>query len=343
MTPASPLILVVEDDPDMLSAVAAILVREGYRVMEECTGTGALDLAREQAPDLILLDLGLPGMNGIDVAQHLAEDPRTASTPIVALTGSWLATVPNGLQDVGFVRALRKPVHSADLLAAVRAVLNEVRDAVVGNGVNGSHHNNPDSGGSMEDSPQGSAALIADLNDLLRLDHDAIQAYGVAIENLENESFRQTLRQFRSDHERHVTELGRLIQTHGGTPASSAHLTTGLFKVTVQQVGRVGGDRGILLAFELNERQARDKYWRYVEQPHPPRVQAVLRRNATEEDRHYSWVIETLRRMGIGPDSMLEQATDVLAQVQARAADLLEGAERSIGEAVETARRSTGR
>jgi uncharacterized protein (TIGR02284 family) len=182
--------------------------------------------------------------------------------------------------------------------------------------------------------------LIAELNDLLKLDHDAVQGYTVAIDNLESESLRETLRQYRGDHERHITELTNLIQANGGTPAESSHLTTGLLKLAVQQVGRAGGDRGILLAFEMNERQVRDKYARCAEQPHPPQVQAVLRRNAADEERHHAWAVEELGRLGIDSESMLRQATDLLAQVQARAADLMEGAERTVEGSVEEARAS---
>jgi rubrerythrin len=187
----------------------------------------------------------------------------------------------------------------------------------------------------MAESRTDTIALVAELNDLLQLDHDATRAYTVAIENLENESYRAALRGFRADHDRHIAELGALIREHGGTPIQLSHLTTGLFKLAVQQAGRAGGDWGILLAFETNERQARDKYWRAAERPHSLEVQTVLRRAAEDEERHSSWAIETLRRMGTAPDDVLEQVRSVIAEVQGRAADVLEGAERSVREGVD--------
>jgi uncharacterized protein (TIGR02284 family) len=187
----------------------------------------------------------------------------------------------------------------------------------------------------MSDSGTDRVTMVARLNDMLQLDHDAVQAYTVAIENLENQSHRETLKQFRADHQRHIEELANLIQANGGTPVHLSHLTTGLFKLAVQQVGRLGSDWGILIAFETNEQQVRDKYWRAVEQPYPLEVQAVLRRAAEDEERHYSWAIETLRRMGTGPGDVMEQARSILVQIQGRAADLLEGAERTVREQVD--------
>src|SRR5690606_36206330 len=110
--------------------------------------------------------------------------------------------------------------------------------------------------------------LIADLNDLLQLDHDAVQAYDVAIRNLSNEHHRQALIRFRGDHERHIEELTRLIREHGGVPIEVAHIPTGVFNLAVQKVGAMGGDREILLAFKANERQSRDKYRKFADMPH---------------------------------------------------------------------------
>jgi uncharacterized protein (TIGR02284 family) len=184
----------------------------------------------------------------------------------------------------------------------------------------------------MNDTANRDPVLIAALNDLLQLDHDALQAYDVAIENLESESSRETLRQFRADHARHVAELTNLVRSNGGSPVHQPHLSTGLFKLAVQQIGRAGGDYGILLAFEANERQVRDKYWRHAERPHPPEVRDALRRNAEDEERHYSWAIETLRRMDPGSTQLGEQARHLVALAQARAADLFEGVERNVRE-----------
>src|SRR5690606_21455327 len=74
---------------------------------------------------------------------------------------------------------------------------------------------------------QSEASLIAELNDLLQLDHDAVQAYGIAIDCVEDERLRETLIAFRGDHERHIDELTELIRAHGGIPIEIAHIPTG--------------------------------------------------------------------------------------------------------------------
>src|SRR5690606_8019590 len=142
------------------------------------------------------------------------------------------------------------------------------------------------------------ANLIAELNDMLQLDHDAVQAYTIAIDNLENASYRETLVAFRGDHERHIEDLTRLIREHNGIPLELPHIPTGFFKRAVQRVGAMGGDKMILLAFKANERQVRDKYRRVAMMDHPPEVAEVLRRNAEDEQRHYLWALETLEDLG---------------------------------------------
>jgi CheY-like chemotaxis protein len=120
---SSPVILIVEDDRDTRLAICSILAEAEYRVLEADTGPAALDQVRRHHLDAILLDLGLPLMNGLDVAQLLNRDPLTASIPIVALTGSWLADQPGHLFSAGFSGALRKPFRAPELLATVRGIL----------------------------------------------------------------------------------------------------------------------------------------------------------------------------------------------------------------------------
>lgn len=184
------------------------------------------------------------------------------------------------------------------------------------------------------------AGLIADLNDLLQLDHDAVQAYNVAIKNLSNESHRETLLRFRGDHERHIEELTRLIREHGGIPIELAHIPTGMFKLAVQKVGTMGGDREILLAFKANERQSRDKYRKFASMPHPEHVREVLERGAADEARHYAWALETLDDMGAGTDTLIGRAEGVFEQGHKVMADAVERVERRVMESAEVARRS---
>lgn len=171
--------------------------------------------------------------------------------------------------------------------------------------------------------------LIASLNDLLQLDHDAVEAYGVAIDHLDDQTYADTLRLYRGDHQRHIRDLTQLIRDRGATPVELPHLPSGVFKLALQEVGRAGGDVGILLAFQANERQVRDKYRRMAREFGEPGVSQVLNRNARDEEAHYDWVLRTLDELGYGPDSRAGRVERVVERVHARTADALESAERA--------------
>jgi rubrerythrin len=187
---------------------------------------------------------------------------------------------------------------------------------------------------------QTESQLIAELNDLLQLDHDAVRAYGLAIDGIKHLEHKQTLVRFRGDHERHVQNLTELIEARGGVPIQLSHLPTGPMKLAVQAVGNAGGDREVLLAFKSNERQVRDKYRRLADESHAPDVAEVLNRNAADEEKHYTWVSQVLERMGAGSDSGIGQAEETFETVHGRAADVIEGAERAMMRVAERVRRS---
>jgi rubrerythrin len=182
------------------------------------------------------------------------------------------------------------------------------------------------------------AELIAELNDLLALDHDAVQAYSLAIGRISQAEHRETLAGFRGDHQRHVEQLTQLVRDRGGVPAEMPHLPTGVFKAAVQALGAAGDDRAVLLAFKTNEGQVRDKYRRHAARAHDPAVAAILQRAADDEERHYAWVEQTLERMGVTSDTLLGAAQQAAEAVQGRAADAVEAAGRRVAEVVDRAR-----
>jgi rubrerythrin len=185
-----------------------------------------------------------------------------------------------------------------------------------------------------------STALIAELNDLLQLDHDALQSYALAIKEVEHPAYRETLRRFRTDHERHVEELTALIRAHGGLPIELPH-PTGVAKLAKQAAGGVGGDRRVLLAFRANERQARDKYARAERRSEawPEDVRAVVRRAADDETRHYEWADATLEGLGESKDGPRGRARRAYETVHARAADAVEAVGKQGMRGFEAARR----
>jgi ElaB/YqjD/DUF883 family membrane-anchored ribosome-binding protein len=143
--------------------------------------------------------------------------------------------------------------------------------------------------------------IVEGLNDLLQLDHDALGAYDIAIEKLEDRDHADQIAGFRRDHERHVRDLNELITELGGTPANEPH-ATGPFKQAMQSLGALGGDKGTLIAWRTNELQVRMKYDSYASKANmwPDRVKRVVDANALDEERHYQWVADVLGRLGVG-------------------------------------------
>ena len=189
-----------------------------------------------------------------------------------------------------------------------------------------------------------SPEMLAQLNDLLQLDHDAVGAYEVAIESLQSPAYRHALQRFKRDHERHVEELTQLITERGGTPVQLPHLPTGMFKLAMQQAGRLaGGDRGVLLAFRTNERQVRDKYRRLAEASEDLVLADVVARGADDEAKHYGWVVTVLEELGVTSDSSLGRAERVIEVANARLVDAAERVERGAMEATERFKRAVKR
>ncbi len=117
------LILVVDDEASIRSVMARILRAEGYEVVMEVDGVGALDSVRLLRPDVVLLDLMMPGMDGFEVCGRLRADPETRLTPVLLLTG--LSTVEDMVRglDAGADDFLAKPPERLELLARVRSLV----------------------------------------------------------------------------------------------------------------------------------------------------------------------------------------------------------------------------
>jgi two-component system phosphate regulon response regulator PhoB len=116
-------VLVIEDDADILELVRYNLEKEGYAVTGRTTGEDGLDAARANPPDLILLDLMLPGIDGLDVCRELKGDARTGHVPIVIVSAKGEESdIVAGL-ELGADDYITKPFSPKILLARVRAVL----------------------------------------------------------------------------------------------------------------------------------------------------------------------------------------------------------------------------
>ena len=116
-------ILVVDDERDLVDLISMNLQRHGYDVLTANDGKMGLELARKQGPDLILLDLMMPGLNGQEVATRLKGDPQTATLPILMLTARGEETdIVVGL-SLGADDYVTKPFSMKVLMASVAAVL----------------------------------------------------------------------------------------------------------------------------------------------------------------------------------------------------------------------------
>jgi two-component system, OmpR family, phosphate regulon response regulator PhoB len=116
-------VLIVEDEPDIRELLAFHLEREGYHVTRSRTGADALRQVRARPPDLILLDLMLPELGGLDVCRRLRQDPRTASVPIVMLTARGEEVDRILGLELGADDYIVKPFSPKEVVARVRAVL----------------------------------------------------------------------------------------------------------------------------------------------------------------------------------------------------------------------------
>jgi len=122
-----PRILIIDDDAGVRGVLKAMLERAGYDVSAAESGTEGLELAHSRRPDLVLLDIEMPGMNGFDVCSLMKTDTALSSVPVIIMTGRPLAGVPAQVQAVGAVDLLTKPFERGSLLAKIGQQLSNQR------------------------------------------------------------------------------------------------------------------------------------------------------------------------------------------------------------------------
>jgi two-component system, cell cycle response regulator DivK len=121
------LVLIVEDNDKNMKLVRDVLQAKGHVTLESTTAEDGLQLANEKVPDLILMDIQLPGMNGIEALAHLRANPVTAAIPVVAVTASVMQQDRNLITKAGFDAYVGKPISLREFLDTVRDMLDRAK------------------------------------------------------------------------------------------------------------------------------------------------------------------------------------------------------------------------
>lgn len=122
---AGELILIVEDNERNLKLLRDLLGANGYRILEARSAEDALVLAREERPQLVLMDIQLPGMDGLAALRNLRAAPETTATPVIAVTAFAMKGDEERIRQGGCEAYISKPISIATFLETVRRYLGE--------------------------------------------------------------------------------------------------------------------------------------------------------------------------------------------------------------------------
>jgi two-component system cell cycle response regulator DivK len=116
-------VLIVEDNDKNMKLARDVLQAKGYQTLEAETGEEGVRLAKERKPDLVLMDIQLPGINGIEAFRQIRADPGTARIPVVALTASVTPTDRSQITAAGFDAFVGKPINLKEFLDTVKRLV----------------------------------------------------------------------------------------------------------------------------------------------------------------------------------------------------------------------------
>ena len=123
-----PSILIVDDDPDQTDILAHSLGKQGYATATASTGEDGLSMARNEHPDLVLMDIRLPDMDGLTICRQLNDDPSTCEIPVIILSAMERPDIIRRSRSAGCQYYLRKPYDPNALLLLVESALHESHD-----------------------------------------------------------------------------------------------------------------------------------------------------------------------------------------------------------------------
>jgi DNA-binding response OmpR family regulator len=118
-------VLLIEDEPHIAEAIRFILSRDGWQVSTLSDGAEAVAAVQAKRPDLVILDLMLPGCSGLEILTALRADPATADLPVMMLTAKGQGRDREAAERAGVSRFMTKPFANADMLASVRALIEK--------------------------------------------------------------------------------------------------------------------------------------------------------------------------------------------------------------------------
>ncbi|MBU3259443.1 MULTISPECIES: response regulator [Roseovarius] len=116
-------VLLIEDEPNIIEAVSFILSRDGWNVKTHSNGHDALEAVRNRQPDLIILDVMLPGKSGFDILQEIRADSELTKTPVLMLTARGQEKDRDMAEKAGASRYMTKPFSNAEVLEVVRSMV----------------------------------------------------------------------------------------------------------------------------------------------------------------------------------------------------------------------------
>ena len=117
------LVLIVEDNEKNMKLARDILQAKGYQTVEAETGEAGVKLAKERKPDLVLMDIQLPGINGIEAFKQIRADTKTKSIPVIALTASVTPTDRSQITAAGFDAFISKPISLKEFVETVKRLI----------------------------------------------------------------------------------------------------------------------------------------------------------------------------------------------------------------------------
>jgi len=116
-------VVLIEDEPNIIEAISFLLRQDGWQVTTHSQGDGAPETVREAAPDLVILDVMLPGRSGFEVLQELRQDPGLGNLPVLMLTAKGQARDREAAERYGASRYMTKPFSNTEMLAVVRELV----------------------------------------------------------------------------------------------------------------------------------------------------------------------------------------------------------------------------